>query len=218
MKEIITDEIWNVIKEAIPKRKTQVGRPSTDMRKALSGIAYVLRNGIYWHQMPADFGKPSTLHGIYMRWVRSKVFENMFELVKNLYQMKNRDNIWYAIDALSKKAPFAKFSGNNPTDRGKRGIKQAIIVDRKGMPITLLLSPASKHDSKLLKPMIHDWEPGINTRILAADSAFDVHQLRQFCKEKNVALIAVTNPRRNKNLIRTKVPCRWIVERIDIGH
>ena len=30
-----------------------------------------------------------------------------------------------------KRAPFANFSGKNPTDRGKRGIKYPLLVDKK---------------------------------------------------------------------------------------
>ena len=73
MKQIITDELWHVIQNCIPTQKTKVGRPHTDYRQALNGIAYVLRNGIYWHHMPKEFGKPSTIHGIFMKWTRAGI-------------------------------------------------------------------------------------------------------------------------------------------------
>ena len=215
MKQIISDELWQVIQNCIPTKKSKVGRPHTDPRQALNGIVYVLRNGIYWHMMPAEFGKPSTIHGIFMKWTRAGVFKAIYNQIRAAYQIKNSDNNWYAMDTSSKKAPFAykKFSGNNPTDRRKKGIKQGFIVDRKGMPIMLLLAPANVHDSELLEPMLQSWKWQEIIRILAADAAFDVKKLRAYCKEKNIALLAVTNPRRNKKLQKTKVPYRWIVER-----
>lgn len=215
MKQIITDELWHVIQNCIPTQKTKVGRPHTDYRQALNGIAYVLRNGIYWHHMPKEFGKPSTIHGIFMKWTRAGIFTAIYNQIRSAYQAKNIDNNWYAIDTSSKKAPFAnaKFAGNNPTDRRKKGIKQGFVVDRKGMPVMLLLAPANVYDSTLLEPLLEEWEWQEVIRIVAADAAFDVKKLRAFCKKKNIALMAVTNPRRNKKLRKTKIPYRWVIER-----
>ena len=70
------------------------------------------------------------------------------------------------------------------------------------MTMELLLSPANQHDSQFLKPLTHHWRYEDNVRILAADSAFDSADLRTYCKEKNIALIAVANPRRKKMLIK----------------
>lgn len=215
MKQIISEELWQVIKNCIPGKKSKVGRPHSDYRRVLNGIGYVLRNGIYWHMIPEEFGKPSTIHGIFMRWTRAGVFEAMHKQIMSIYTTKNGENNWYAIDASCKKAPFAhkKFSGNNPTDRSKKGIKQGLIVDRRGIPVALSLVPANVYDLKLLEPMIQDWNQQKNIRILAADAAFDAYQLRALCKAKNIALIAATNPRRNKTLCKTKVPYRWVIER-----
>ena len=44
------------------------------------------------------------------------------------------------------------------------------------------------------------------------DSAFDVKELRNFCKKKNTALIATPNKRRKKNVHKFNPPYRWIVE------
>lgn len=215
MKLIITEELWNVVKEFLPHRKSDVGRPSSDPRKALNGIVYVLFNGIYWHQMPTEFGKASTIHGLFMKWTRAGVFEEIYAFLVEKYQLKTIDNNWYAIDTSSKKAPFANntLGGPNSTDRAKQGIKQVFIVDRKGAPIKTMIAPANVHDSKLLKPLLRTWQPKENPLILAADAAYDSKKLRAFCKSINVALIAATNPRRNKNLHKTKVPYRWVVER-----
>ncbi len=34
------------------------------------------------------------------------------------------------------------FTGPNPTDRGKRGIKRHILVDRRGAPVAFVIAPA----------------------------------------------------------------------------
>jgi Transposase DDE domain len=39
----------------------------------------------------------------------------------------------------------------NPTDKGKRGSKRHVVVDRKGVPLAVIRSAANAHDSKALE-------------------------------------------------------------------
>jgi putative transposase len=41
-------------------------------------------------------------------------------------------------------------TGNNPTDRSKLGTKRHILTDKKGIPISVVISSASTHDIKLV--------------------------------------------------------------------
>ena len=45
-------------------------------------------------------------------------------------------------------------TGANPTDRGKAGCKRHVLVDRNGTPLSLVLSPANRHDSQMLVPAL----------------------------------------------------------------
>jgi hypothetical protein len=45
-------------------------------------------------------------------------------------------------------------TGPNPTDRGKAGSKDHLLVDRGGIPLAVGLSAANTHDSLLLEPMV----------------------------------------------------------------
>ena len=40
--------------------------------------------------------------------------------------------------------------GSNRTDRGKLGTKRHILADKKGIPLSAVISPASTHDIKLV--------------------------------------------------------------------
>jgi len=205
--------MWKEISPIIPARKSKVGRPEECNKKAFLGIAYVMKTGCQWEYLPTEYGKKSTVHGKYMKWCREGVFDAIMKKIRALYQEKNQDNIWYAIDTSSKKAPFAKFGGKNPTDRSKRGVKQVIIVDRKGAPVHAQIAPANTHDSKLLIPIVQEMKSSEKVLILAADSAFDAKKLRRFCASKKIALNASPNKRRSKKVRKIKVLHRWIVER-----
>jgi transposase len=45
-------------------------------------------------------------------------------------------------------------TGNNPTDRSKLGTKRHILTDKKGIPLSTVISPASTHDIKLVTEVV----------------------------------------------------------------
>ncbi len=47
-------------------------------------------------------------------------------------------------------------TGNNPTDRSKLGTKRHILTDKKGIPLSIVISSASTHDIKLVTDMIEN--------------------------------------------------------------
>ena len=124
---MISNLFWDEIKNLIPAKTHKVGRPSKDAKTTLSGILYVLTSGCQWRLLPLEFGKRSTVHGTFMRWVRAGIFQKIIERMSRLYEeSRGRCGIWYAIDASSCKAPFASsWGGRNPTDRAKFGVKKA---------------------------------------------------------------------------------------------
>jgi len=210
----ISENLWCEIEKIIPQKEGQVGRPEFDNRRTFSGIIFVLKTGCQWNMLPEKYGCYTTVHGKYMKWVRAGVFERMMVKAREYYQRRNKKNIWYAFDTIIKKAPFAYYGGKNPTDRAKRGIKNSIIVDRKGAPLFVGIASANRHDSKLFKPLVGKMRKSKKIRIMAGDSAFDVRELRSYSKKKNIALIASTNVRRKKEQHIFNVPYRWIVEQV----
>ena len=45
-------------------------------------------------------------------------------------------------------------TGNNPTDRSKLGTKRHILTDKKGIPLSAVISPANTHDIKLVTDVV----------------------------------------------------------------
>ena len=209
----ISDSLWREIEKIIPQKNVSVGRPEFDARKTLDGIMYILITGSQWHMLPEVYGCPTTVHGKFIKWSRAGVFQKMMLKAREFYRKRNSKNNWYAFDTASKKAPFAKFGGKNPTDRAKRGIKQAVLVDRKGAPLFVHVAPANTHDSRLFDPVLRNLRSSKNIRIITADSAFDVKRLYENCKEKSICLLASPHSRRRKNVHKFAVPHRWVVER-----
>jgi len=54
------------------------GVPRVDDRRILSGILFVLRNGLRWRDAPAGYGPHKTIYNRFVRWSRLGVFNRIF--------------------------------------------------------------------------------------------------------------------------------------------
>ena len=52
--------------------------PRVDDRRVISGIIFVIRNGLRWRDAPAAYGPPKTLYNRFVRWSRLGVFDRIF--------------------------------------------------------------------------------------------------------------------------------------------
>lgn len=124
---IISDKVWNEIKKVIPVKETKIGRPENDPRIVLSGIFYIMVTGAQWSKLPRYYGPSSTVHGRFMIWARSGIFEQILRISIDaaIEQLGFPESFLY--DTSSAKSPFAKFGGKNPTDRAKNGVKKGVV-------------------------------------------------------------------------------------------
>jgi putative transposase len=59
---------------------------------------------------------------------------------------------WQAIDGTMTKASLGEAgTGANPTDRGKNGTKRSLLTDAKGIPLSVAVDGANRHDKMLEK-------------------------------------------------------------------
>jgi transposase len=54
------------------------GIPRVDDRRVLSGIVFVIRNGLRWRDAPPAYGPHKTLYNRFIRWSRLGVFDRIF--------------------------------------------------------------------------------------------------------------------------------------------
>ena len=54
------------------------GIPRVDDRRVISGIIFVIRNGLRWRDAPSDYGPPKTIYNRFVRWSRLGVFNRIF--------------------------------------------------------------------------------------------------------------------------------------------
>ena len=85
------------------------GVPRVDDRRVVSGIIYVIKNGLQWKDAPREYGPYKTLYNRFIRWSRLGVFNKIFtELVE-----KHGTTERLMIDATHLKAHLQSISGSS---------------------------------------------------------------------------------------------------------
>ena len=54
------------------------GVPGVDDRRGISGIVFVIRNGLRWRDAPPGYGPHKTIYNRFVRWSRLGVFNKIF--------------------------------------------------------------------------------------------------------------------------------------------
>ena len=201
--------LWRKLKKHLPKKRNKSkrgGRPRVPDRAVANAIWYVLWTGCQWKAIHRDwFGvSSSVVHERFHRWGRMGLFEKLLKWMANYYA-KERAGVgwrWQAMDSKNSPAPLGgEKTGNNPTDRGKRGAKMNLLVDGRGAPISVLLTGANRHDKvsavDLIVSMIPK-RPVHKEQHLCADKAYDSEDLREFAASAGYIAHIKVNPRRRK--------------------
>ena len=77
----MTDLLWlsneqlDCIKPYFPQSH---GVPRVDDHRVVSGIVFVIRNGLRWRDAPQEYGPHKTLYNRFIRWSRMGVFDRIF--------------------------------------------------------------------------------------------------------------------------------------------
>jgi putative transposase len=97
------------------------GVERVDDRRVLSGIIYVIRNGLQWKDAPKAYGPYKTLYNRFVRWSRMGVFNKIFAELAGHEKPPDR----LMIDATHLKAHRTAAS------LLKKGLYPAVSVGRK---------------------------------------------------------------------------------------
>ncbi|WP_163271882.1 IS5 family transposase [Chelativorans alearense] len=156
------------------------GVPRVDDRRVVSGIVYVIRNGLQWKDAPAGYGPHKTLYNRFIRWSRMGVFDRIFAGLAGEGPKPER----IMIDAthlkahrtaasLLKKGMFPRRIGRT---KGGLNSKLHTVCDGEGRPIILLLSEGQMSDHKGARLVLDALPPATH---LIADRGYDSAWFRE---------------------------------------
>ncbi len=67
-RELMSNEEWDFYERFILAIRAPNGRKPTDHRLVLDGIFWIARTGSQWRDLPAEFGKWSSVYRQFRRW------------------------------------------------------------------------------------------------------------------------------------------------------
>ncbi|MFG1395204.1 IS5 family transposase [Xanthobacter agilis] len=163
------------------------GVPRVDDRRVVSGIIYVIRNGLQWKDAPKDYGPHKTLYNRFIRWSRLGVFDRIFASLAGEGSRPER----IMIDAthlkahrtaasLLKKGLFPRRIGRT---KGGLNSKLHTVCDGEGRPIIMLLSEGQMSDHRGARLVLDALPPA---RSLIADHGYDSAWFREALVDKGI--------------------------------
>ena len=77
----MTDLLWlsdDQLDRIKPYFPLSHGVPRVDDHRVVSGIVFVIKNGLRWRDAPKEYGPHKTLYNRFIRWSRMGVFDRIF--------------------------------------------------------------------------------------------------------------------------------------------
>jgi transposase len=225
-KPLVSDGLWEALQPLLPPAKPRrfrfPGRKPVGDRAALTGILFVLKTGIPWEDLPVEMGCGCgmtcwrRLHA----WQEAGVWFRLHQvLLKKLDDADKIDWSRAAVDSSFARAfGGVEGSGKNPTDRGRPGVKQHVLVDGHGIPLAGDLTPANTPEIKELLPLVDSagplgertGEPEHRPGKVYGDRAYDSEPHREALRERGIEpKLARRRTAHGSGLGKV----RWVVER-----
>lgn len=219
------DAMWEQIQPLLPPdlEKPKGGRPRNDDRQMMDAIFYLLRTGIQWKALPRNIAAPSSAHDRFQEWRQAGVFRHMWEAGLLTYdRLKQIAWEWQAMDGAITKAPLGgDATGPNPTDRAKSGTKRCLLTDGRGVPLSVTVDGANRHDMKMTESTLDNIQiarPAPTPEApqhLCLDKGFDYEAVREAIAARQY--VEHIRSRGEEASAKREIPGyrarRWVVER-----
>ena len=200
-KPLVSDELWALIQPLLPPPKPRrfryPGRKPLDDRQTLTGILFVLKTGIPWEDLPAEMncGSGMTCWRRLQQWHQAGVWFQLHQvLLAKLDQAHQIDWSRAAVDSTFARAlGGVEESGPNPTDRGRPGLKQHLLVDAQGIPLAGDSTPANVAEVQEALPLVEtcgpldeNGEPQHRPQRLYGDRGYTSKELQEELRQRGI--------------------------------
>lgn len=198
---LLSEQLWQHLEPLLPKHKKRrnaqyAGRKPVDARKVMTGIIFVLKTGVPWKSLPAtsDFPSGHTCRRRLLEWDRKGVWRRLWQSILSELQAEGKLD-WErgVVDSSSVRAgQGGEKTGQSPVDRSKLGSKHHLLVEGRGIPLTVSLTGANRHDITQLLNLVESipsvkgrrGRPRRKPQRLQGDRGYDSEPHRQALKKK----------------------------------
>jgi transposase len=155
------------------------GIARVDDRRVISGIVFVIRNGLRWRDAPPGYGPHKTIYTVRALEPARCVQQYLCRAGTQRWQALSPDDRCDASEGAShRRQPFKKGPVPRCIGRTKGGLNSKLhaVCDGQGRPVIMLLSEGQMSDYKGAALMIDALPPG---KQLLGDKGYDANWFRQ---------------------------------------
>jgi putative transposase len=215
--QALSDDQFRLLAPLIPPAKPG-GRPrTTDMRKLLDGLFYLVRTGCQWRHLPPPplFPPSPTVYGYFRLFLAAGVWESMrHHLVLMLRATEGREPSPTAAIIDTQSGKTTESGGPRGYDAAKKvkGRKRHLAVDTQGLLLGVAVQVASLQDADGAGALLRGIKPLYNwLRVVFADSVYNRVSALLACFLLGLTLVIVRRIPGMKGFV--VLPRRWVIER-----
>ena len=133
------------------------GRPPISNHDILKVLWFVLTTGIRWEDVPPEMGcSGRSAHRFLQRWEELGCWNRLHaDLLRLLRKADKLDPDLVIADAVIVRAfGGGDWTGPSPVDRGRKGSKHTLLVDRHGVPLVIRTAGANVSDHRQIIPPV----------------------------------------------------------------
>jgi transposase len=197
------------------------GRPRVGHCVVLNILWFVLATSCRWDDVSAQMGcSGRTAHRFLRRWEELGYWDRLHaDLLRLLRRAGKLDPDLVIVDAVILRAfGGGEQTGRSPVDRGKKGSKHTLLVDRHGVPLAIRTAGANASAHRQIIPLVVDFpkvtgKPGRPKELpdeLYADRGYDSDATRRILSWLGIEP-SIGRRKRPRGSGLGKV--RWVVER-----
>ena len=216
----LSDQQWALIEPLLPKAKFG-GRPrTTDIRRVVDAILYLVKTGCHWRLLPSDFPPTGTVYWYYKNWRRDGVIRKIQQALVKKVRRKARKALYPTIAMLdSQSVKTGKMvSQDKGYDGGKhvKGRKRHIATDILGLPIAIVVTSANTHDkvggARVIEG-VRKFMRGRRLKKVYADGGYVGAPFKSLVRTKIGASVRISKGVGQRFKRFVPVAKRWVVER-----
>src|SRR3954447_22790886 len=181
------------IVEQLEKEPGERGRPRLPAAEVVRTLQFFLRRGVQWRELFASTGRASgsTLRRRLREWRNVALLPRVHAVVLRMARSGPEAAaraLDIVVDSCSVRAKHgSELTGPNPTDRGKRGTKDHIVVSTDGLPLGAVASAANVNDTMMFPELLRlALVAGVAISRLLADAGYDSADNRWLCLREGI--------------------------------
>lgn len=205
---------YNILTNHINRSAAKTGRPwAFPTAYLIDRIAFVLRTGCQWSNLPVEGGSWKTVYAWFSKWSKDGIFEHASRDIVQFYIRRRGLSQNLVVDtSFVKNVMGSNCVGKSPVDRGRKATKVSALVDNIGTPLQILFHPGNKNDGKTLEHLLQNASRYIclQGRALFGDKAYDSKPCREIIQRHSmVNRISKKKTQTPKDVNRVRIAVEW---------